>query len=156
MIVDVTVDAEFLAHREWALNTYKPGKKSKKQHAMSIDCELYEHHMMTHEGGSATDTWAVDYISKTGSCIDVKCLFDKWFNIAPQKMVNILHQRDFINEYEFIEHVNMPERPVELGDVVQIRRLGLLSYDALAKIIRPSGYQFRGSSHYADVRKIIK
>ena len=150
----ITVSQDFMDHKAWALETYNLYGRTPRAHSMAIDCELYEREMISRGLWTASDDWRIDGIN-AGVTVDVKTLAGKYFNInTGQKLLNILSQRDVLDGYQFIEWASRPNRPLELGDSVEVRNLGFLSYDVLADNIRVSMKVPHG--YYTDVRKLLQ
>lgn len=151
----ITVSKEFIEHKEWALETYNLYGRTPRAHSMAIDCELYELEMISRDLWCAYDDWKVDGVCKeTGRYIDVKTLSGKYFNInTGQKLLNILAQRNILDGYQFIEWADRPNRPLELGDEVEVRDIGFLSYDQLADALRVSMKVPHG--YYVAVRNML-
>ena len=152
--LEIIVTEEFMAHKEWALENYNLYGRTPRAHSMAIDCELYEHTMISTTVWDASDDWRIDGINKSGVRMDVKTLPGKYFNInTGQKLLNILAQRDAVDGYLFVEWVSRPNRPLVLGDKCRVSVIGYLTYDELADAIRVSMKVPHG--YYADVRRII-
>ncbi len=64
-------------------------------------------------------------------------------------MRNICRQHGIIDHYYFLKIVNPTLVRFEVGEVIEFKWLGVLSYEEIMKQIQCSG----GNGHYVDVRK---
>ena len=149
----MVVNEDFMKHKEWALENYNKYGRTDRAHSMAIDCELYERTMIEEGYWKKSSDWRIDGIDR-GIAVDVKTLAGKYFNInTGQKILNIIAQRNVIYGYQFVEWVDRPNRPLALGDRVEVSCLGLLTYDMLADNIKVSMKVPHG--YYADVRRLL-
>ena len=116
---------------------------------MDIDAELYEYYYLKHMGFNDDDRWQIDMISPENHRIDCKCI-TKWYNISQMKMCYLLRQHDITTHFEFWEWTDRPDRPLEVGDMPQMRKLVRVPYWDVMSNIQPS--KFNGG-YYVDVRK---
>lgn len=152
MELTIEVSGEFLDYREACFERYNQHKRTDSKFLQDLDCEIVEWHMI-HEAKQWKDIagWMVD-AEIDNKKVDLKFV-QKYWNISPRRIVNILKQRNAIDEYHFWEWIDRPSRPLALGDVVKARRVGILSYDTVADNIWPS-FKVPGGC-YVDVRKLL-
>lgn len=119
--------------------------------AKRCECELYELQLMTEGRWQQYDGWAVDGISDKYGHVDCKTIIgDKpWWNINKLSMRNICRQYGIIDHYYFLKIVNPKIKRFEVGEVIEFKWLGVISYANVMKQIQASG----GNGHYLDVRK---
>ena len=163
MTLSIEVTEEFVAERERKVPLYnkkawKRGMTDAEIRAakMRIDCELYEYAMIkSGDWEEEPDDWKIDgyIISDAGHTpVDVKTI-SKYFNIDRYKMLNIIRQRDAIDGFVFVEWIDRPDRPTEVGDVVTIGVVGYLSFDEVLDNLLVSG---KTDGYYVDVRKLVQ
>lgn len=152
MELTIKVTGEFLDYREACFDRYNQGKRTADKFLQDLDCEIVEWHMI-HEQKLWQDVpgWMVD-AKIEDKCVDLKFV-QKYWNISPRRIVNILKQRNDVDEYHFWEWISRPKRPLALGDTVSARRVGILPYDDVADNIWPS-FKVPGGC-YVDVRKLL-
>ena len=85
--------------------------------------------------------------------IDVKFIRGFW-NVSREKTLNLIKQRDVLDGYLFMEWVSKPSRPLQVGDEVEVRQVGFLSYGDVADNLRKSFKEPDG--FYVPVRKILE
>ena len=150
-----TVTQDFIDYREEKAKLYNPRGRKREQLLMDIDCEFYEWKMITEEmWEDEPDDWRIDayMVGPDGwLALDVKFI-DRWYNISPVKMCNILQQRNILHGYLFMEWISRPDRPLQDGDEVAIGQVGYVDWEELVDAIKPSRY----NGHYADIRKLVQ
>ena len=172
MITRIQITPDFMEHRANKESMYNKRGRDVDKFLMDLDCEIYEWHMMNiGEWQSHTD-WRVDaqvlnvlegfrYCQNiedksksfaTWYNIDVKFI-KKWYNISNTKMLNFVKQNGIVDKYLFMEWVDQIDRPLQEGDIVEVRPIGQLSYEDLANTIQVSRGKWGG--FYADVRSTI-
>ena len=152
MELTIEVTSEFLDYREACYDRYNQGKRTDDKFLQDLDCELVEWHMIhTKSEWEDVPGWMVD-AKIDGKMADLKFV-QKYWNISPRRIVNILKQRNDIDEYHFWEWVSRPKRPLAIGDIVKARRVGILPYDMVADNIWPS-FKVPGGC-YVDIRKLL-
>lgn len=152
MEITIQVTEAFIQQREANSELYNSCGRSKRKFLMDLDCEIVEFDYIAREVWSSWDGWEVDAIIEDKK-VDLKFV-QKYWNITPRRIVNIIRQRNIIDEYHFWQWVDKPSRPLEAGDVVVVRFVGELTYDQVADNIKPSFKQAGG--HYVDVRSLIE
>ena len=152
MTSKIVVTEDFIEHRHEKLGIYNPRGRTDRKFKMDIDCELLEWFMLRTGDWYEHPSWMVDGITPEGKSIDVKFV-QKYWNLSGSKITNILQQRKILDEYHFYEWVERPKRPLEQGDLCEVRCVGILSYDTVADNIRPS-FKAQGQ-YYLDVRKLL-
>ena len=134
---------------------YNRRGRSEEQFLKDLDAEILEHHMISEGEWNDEDDWRVDAYVETADGIyrfDVKFI-SKWYNISCTKMLNHLQQEGIVDGYAFYEWVNRPNRPLSVGDRVDIRSIGTINYDELRSLIKVSRGKWGG--FYADVRSYL-
>lgn len=150
-MVTIEVTQDFIDHRTEKAALYNKRGRSDNRFLMDLDAEIYEWYMINHGDWNAHEDWRVDAVQPCGDYVDVKFI-SKWYNISCTKMHNIIQQRNVLDGFVFMEWVDRPERPLECGDRVTVRRLGYIEYDSLLGLIQVSRGKWGG--FYADVRKV--
>ena len=153
--MEIVVTQDFIDHRTEKAALYNKRGRSHDQFLKDLDAEIYEHYMISTGDWQDEDDWRVDAYVETADGIyrfDVKFI-SKWYNISCTKMLNHLQQEGIVDGYNFMEWVNRPDRPLEVGDTVEVRALGVISYDELRSLIRVSRGKWGG--FYADVRTYL-
>ena len=148
----ITVPEGFIKHRDECFETYNQRGRSDRVFKMNIDAEILEFWMIVMGHWYKHPSWQVDAITENGSLIDVK-MIRKYWNVSREKTLNLIEQRKWINEYHFYEWVMRPNRPLVDGDDIEVRLVGVLSYDDVADNLRKSYKEPDG--FYVDVRKLI-
>ena len=152
----IYVTQEFIDQRKKNFELYNAGNRSDRKFLMDLDCEVVEFEFIAAGqwqcGKAIGQGWEVDAIVD-GKRADLKFV-QKYWNISPRRIVNIIRQRNTIDEYHFWEWVDRPNRPLEAGDKVEVRFVGILSYDDVADNIKPSFKQAGG--HYVAIRQLIE
>ena len=147
-MITYTVPADFIEQREARKLKYNPRDRDDRQHRMDIDAELFEYRLLQDPIYDDDDRWEVDY-SLDGKTYDAKCI-TKWYNISQYKMCYLLRQHGITDYFTFWEWTDKPGRPLQEGDIVQMRELAVVPYWDVMKNIQPS--KFNGG-YYVDVRK---
>ena len=148
-MVKYTVGQDFIDYRTDKAQLYKRRGRTETQFLMDLDCELHEYIMIREGVWDESDDWRVDAI--TPYRVDVKFI-QKYYNISPIKMCNILAQRGVLDGYLFMEWIERPNRPLEAGDEVVFRQITYMDYEELLDEIKPS----RFNGHYADIRGFVR
>ena len=155
----IKVTQDFIDHRESKRELYNQRGRTDRKFLMDLDAEIYEY-MMIKEGMWDDDPdWRVDaHIPNPDGAISVDVKFiSKYYNLTPTKVCNILQQRDVLHGFMFMEWVQKPSRPLQVGDDVVVRQLGYMSIEDLMDNIKPStNYKDWGTSHYVNVHKILQ
>lgn len=149
----ITVNQNFLKHREEKFNQYNQRGRTDRKFLMDLDAELLEHTMIEKGKWFAHPSWMVDFMDVTGTTYDVKFI-RKFWNVSREKTLNVIKQRNILNNFMFWEWVDRPNRPLENGDDVTVQLVGTLTYDEVADNLRKSYKEPDG--FYVDVRKLIK
>ena len=152
MNLSIKVTEDFIEQREQRLPRYNKklnwdDPKEVAAARMRIDCELYEWHLINTNEAEDHDDWRVDAILN-GNAIDVKFI-EKWYNISNYKLLNILKQRDTIHGYTFMEWVDRPNRPLEVGDEPTIAHVRYIKYEQLINNLQVGKF----GGYYVDVRE---
>ena len=149
----IVVLQDFIDYRTEKQQQYNPRGRSERKFLMDIDCELLEWTHIDNNKWFPHPDWKVDAITPEGKQIDVKFI-QKYWNLSGSKITNIIQQRNYIHEYHFYEWVDRPSRPLERGDHVKVRQVGILSFGTVADNIRPS-FKAQGQ-YYLDARKLLR
>ena len=149
MRIEVTED--FIKERTDKTNLYNQRERSENKFLMDLDCEIVEHLHIKQGLWEPHDSWMVDAVIDGKNC-DLKFI-QKFWNISSRKIVNILRQRNTIDEYHFWEWVRRPHRPLRAGDEVEVRQVGVLHYDVVADNLQAS-FKVPGG-HYVAVRTLL-
>ena len=148
----ITVPEGFIKHRDECFETYNQRGRSDRVFKMNIDAEILEFWMITMGYWYKYPAWQVDAITEEGKTLDVK-MIRKYWNVSREKTLNLIEQRKWIDEYHFYEWVYRPGRPLEAGDEVQVRLVGVLPYDTVADNLKKSYKEPDG--FYVDVRTLL-
>ena len=149
----ITVTEDFISHRTDKALIYNRRKRDQDKFLMDIDAEIVEWFYMTTNQWQPHKSWMVDGINHLGRKVDVKFI-SKWYNISNQKMLNIVKQRNILDDYSFWEWIERPARPMRAGDEVTVRHVCDVKYGALADNIRVSTGRWGG--FYADPRGLLR
>ncbi len=148
MIVDIRVTQDFINQCNVRATKYNPRGRTYEQLRLDIECEIFEWWMINKGTWKHHSSWEVDGIDQIWGNIDVKFI-KSWYNIACNKMLYLLKQREITNAFLFCEWYKRPQRVLKPGDKVQVNTLGILEYWELIDLIKPS----RFNGFYADIRK---
>ena len=147
----LVVTNDFIEYRHEKVNQYNQRGRTDRKFQMDIDCELFEWTKLRAEEWYPHPSWMVDGITPEGRQVDVKFI-QKYWNLSGSKITNIIQQRKYVHDFYFYEWIDRPKRPLEAGDLCEVRRVGILSYDEVADNIRPS-FKAQGQ-YYLDARKL--
>ena len=148
MIVDIRVTQDFIYQCDARATKYNPRGRTYEQLRLDIECEIFEWWMINKGTWKHHSSWEVDGIDQIWGNIDVKFI-KSWYNIACNKMLYLLKQREITDAFLFCEWHKRPQRVLKPGDKVQVNTLGILEYWELIDLIKPS----RFNGFYADIRK---
>ena len=146
--ITIKVTDEFIKQRAANSKLYNQTGRTDRKFWMDLDCEIVEHTFIANGEWSAAEGWETDAVID-GKNVDLKFV-QKYWNISPRRIVNIIRQRKIIDEYHFYEWVERPKRPLEPGDEVTVQFVGAMTYDQVADNIKASYKQAGG--HYVDIR----
>ena len=152
MEITIKVTQDFIDQRQANSELYNSTNRSPRKFLMDLDCELVEYDYIARGVWDSLGGWEVDAVIDNKN-VDLKFV-QKYWNITPRRIVNIIRQRNILDEYHFWEWVSRPKRPLEVGDEVTVRFVGALTYDQVADNIKPSFKQAGG--HYVDIRALIE
>ena len=147
----ITVNSNFLKHREEKFNQYNQRGRTDRKFLMDLDAELLEHTMIEKGRWFPHPSWMVDFMDKEGKSYDVKFIRGYW-NVSREKTLNVIKQRNILNYFIFFEWDSKPNRPLQDGDEVTVQLVKTLTYDEVADNLRKSYKEPDG--FYVDVRKL--
>ena len=148
----ITVDQGFIDQRDERAGIYNPGNRTIEQLKRDIECEIHEYMMIREGVWEDHESWKVDGVAPGIGNVDVKFI-DKYYNISHKKMAYLCWQSTHVHYFIFMEWVRRPDRLLRVGDEVEYRQVGVLSYDEFLKHVRPSNYN---SGYYVHVRSVCK
>lgn len=151
MEITIKVTEDFIEQRLANSKLYNQTGRSDRKFWMDLDCEIVEYDYIARGVWDNVSGWEVD-AAIDGKNVDLKFV-QKYWNITPRRIVNIIRQRKIIDEYHFWEWVERPKRPLEVDDIVTVRFVGALTYDQVADNIKASYKQAGG--HYVAIRELI-
>ena len=148
----VTVCEEFISHRTDKAEIYNMRGRTESRFLQDLDCEIVEFTKILVGEWFEHPTWHVDAITREGHNIDVKFVQEYW-NLSKTRTSNIMRQYGIVNYYHLYEWVDRPKRPLEVGDVVSFRQVGVLSYEQVMQSMMPSKHEPGG--YYVAIRKLL-
>jgi len=123
MTITIEVTQEFIDHRTEKQGQYNQRGRTDRKFLMDLDAELYEWYMMSTYKWLPFGDWKVDAIDEKGRRLDVKFI-RKYWNVSREKTLNLIAQRHIVEYYCFMEWINRPNKPLQVGDIVEIRSVG--------------------------------
>ena len=146
------VKEDFLAHRAEKFEQYNQRNRTDRKFTMDLDAELLEFCMIRDGFWKEHNSWMVDAITPSGKTIDVKFI-RKFWNVSREKTLNLIKQRNVLDQYAFFEWMGRPSRPFRAGDIITVRHVCTVNYDLVADNLRKSFKEPDG--FYVEPRKLL-
>ena len=150
--MEIVVTQDFISHRDYKATLYNQRGRSDRKFYMDLDAEILEHHMITEGKWDDHEDWKVDAVTTRGN-IDVKFIGANSYTCNSGKLNNMLQQRNILDGYLFMRWVERPNRPLELGDRVDVQPVGFAAYDRVADNMQPN--RNGNGTYYFHTRMVL-